>query len=87
MEGINRHLYISLLGDFVIPTVTRLEELGWLQCGSEQAIIMVHPLVRDVVIHELGIHLGDPDISGFLSSIIYHQKCLEQLEQQLCRQY
>ena len=68
--GIYRHLYIKLLGDDMVQTVVKLEKIGWIQNNNERSIIMLHPLVRDVVMHELEIYIEDPDISCFIKNFI-----------------
>lgn len=69
-EGIYRHLYIDLLGEKLVQTVIKLEKTGWIQNNNDRSIIMLHPLVRDIVMHELEIFIEDPDISLFVSHFI-----------------
>lgn len=69
-EGIYRYLFIKLIGENLVLTISKLENIGWIQDSSDGTIIMLHPLVRDVVMHELEIHLEDPDISSFFTEFI-----------------
>lgn len=69
-EGIYRYLFINLIGEKLVPIISKLENIGWIQDSSDRTIIMLHPLVRDVVMHELEIHLEDPDVSAFFTEFI-----------------
>lgn len=69
-EGFQKPLFIKLLGNNYGQVISKLEETGWIQNTCEKTIVALHPLVKDVVIHELGIHIDDPDISKFFSSFI-----------------
>ncbi len=69
-EGIYRYLFVNLIGENLVPTISKLENIGWIQDSSDRTIIMLHPLVRDVVMHELEIHLEDPDVSSFFAEFI-----------------
>mgnify|MGYP003302342883 CR=1 FL=1 len=69
-EGIYRHLYIELLGENLVETVIKLEKTGWIQNNNNRKIIMLHPLVRDIVMHELEVFIEDPDIGAFVSSFV-----------------
>ncbi|MCD7837719.1 MAG: toll/interleukin-1 receptor domain-containing protein [Clostridiales bacterium] len=69
-EGIYTHLYVQLVGEELVPTITSLEHMGWIQNNSDRTILMLHPLVRDVVTHELEIHMEDPDIGSFVSRFV-----------------
>lgn len=67
-EGLHRYIYIQLLGEQLVPSLIRLEKIGWVQSKKDNTLIMLHPLMRDIVVHKLGIYLNDPDISIFVSS-------------------
>lgn len=69
-EGIFRHLFMQLIGEEFAFAVTELEKRGWIQNNNDRSVLMLHPLVRDVVMHELEIYLEDPDISAFISCFI-----------------
>lgn len=69
-EGICRHLFIELIGEGLVPVIIKLEKMGWIQSNQDRSMLMLHPLVRDVVMHELEIYIEDPDISAFVSKFI-----------------
>lgn len=69
-EGMYRHLYLSLVGEENLEAVIKLEKMGWIQNDSEKKFLFVHPLVRDVVLHELNLFLDDPDITLFFKGFI-----------------
>lgn len=69
-EGVYRYLYIDLLGEKLVQTVIKLEETGWIQSNNERSMIMLHPLVRDIVMHELDVFIEDPDIGSFFSRFV-----------------
>ena len=69
-EGLQKSLLFQLVGSDCTCVITKLEETGWIQLLSDRTIVALHPLVKDVVMHELGIHLDDLAVSRFFSSFI-----------------
>lgn len=69
-EGIHRHLFAELVGEQHVPSIVKLEQMGWIQNNDDRTIIMIHPLVRDVVMHELEIYIDDPDVSKFVTRFV-----------------
>lgn len=67
LQGLQRHFYVELVGEECLGALEKLEEMGWAQNNTDKTVIMMHPLVRDVVEHELSIYVDDPDICLFIS--------------------
>ena len=69
-EGMYRHVFLQLVGDDHLDAVIRLEKTGWIQNDPDKKMLFIHPLVRDVVLHELNLFPDDPDISVFFKGFI-----------------
>lgn len=69
-EGVYRHLYLKLVGEEYVSTLNKLEQTGWVQNDKSKSTIILHPLVRDVIVHELDIYIEDPDIQNFTDNFI-----------------
>ena len=69
-EGVYRHLYLKLVGEEYVSTLNKLEQTGWVQNDKSKSTIILHPLVRDVIVHELDIYIEDTDIQNFTDNFI-----------------
>ena len=69
-EGMPQSFYLRLAGNDFGSAVAKLEKKGWIQYDEKSTLLFLHPLVRDIAIHELGLYLDDPDVSKFISGVV-----------------
>lgn len=67
-EGITKHMYFQLMGHEYAQSIGALVTQGWIHESADKLRIRISPLVRDIIMHELTIHIDDPDISAFISA-------------------
>ena len=64
-KGISGILFEQLLGQECVEELLILKQKGWIQPTDDLSMVCLHPVVKEIVINELGIDINDPELQTF----------------------
>lgn len=69
-SGIPGHIIEELSGQECIEEIRNLKHKGWIQQDDRTGTVSLHPVVKEVVLSELGIDAEDKEIQVFTDNLI-----------------
>ena len=72
--GISGHIMEELSGQECIEEIHDLKQKGWIQQDDHSGFVFLHPVVKEVVLSELGINVEDKEIQLFTNNLIERMK-------------
>lgn len=68
--GVPGHIIEELSGQECIEEIQELKRKGWIQQDNQTMYVSLHPVVKEIVLSELGVTIEDKDIQVFTNNLI-----------------
>lgn len=68
--GIDRELFINLVGQESVVSLKKFEQTGWIEYNDVSNDIYLHPVINDVIREEFDISAEDPDIKSYIQNFV-----------------